>query len=91
MRRQPSPVGPSVLALLEDARIDLARAAVAVREGDNEPDFKLPEDIPDQADHEAIQTFRQLLIQLLSEFIGMNCNLWNIDHAESWLLLTAKA
>lgn len=68
MPRKASPIGPSVLALIEDARIDLARAALAVREGDNEPDFKLPEDIPDQVDHEAVQAFREMLIQALSEF-----------------------
>ena len=68
MPRKASPIGPSVLALIEDARIDLARAALAVREGDNEPDFKLPEDIPDQVDHEAVQAFREILVQALSEF-----------------------
>ena len=44
MARKASPIGPHVLALIEDARVDLARAAFAVREGDNEPEFKLPED-----------------------------------------------
>lgn len=68
MPRKTSPIGPSVLALIEGARIDLARAALAVREGDNQPDFKLPENIPDHTDHEAVQTFRQILIQVLSEF-----------------------
>ena len=53
MARKASPIGPHVLALIEDARVDLARAALAVREGDNEPEFKLPEDVPDLADEEA--------------------------------------
>ena len=34
MARKASPIGPHVLALIEDARVDLARAALAVREGD---------------------------------------------------------
>ena len=68
MPRKAIPIGPNILALIEDARIDLARAALAAREGDNEPDFKLSEDVPDQADDEAVEAFRQELIQTLSEF-----------------------
>lgn len=68
MARKANPIGPHVLALIEDARIDLARAALAVREGDNEPDFILPDDVPDQADDEAVETFRQGLLQALSDF-----------------------
>src|SRR6476660_4174040 len=68
MPRKAIPIGPNILALIEDARIDLARAALAVREGDNEPDFKLSEDVPDQADDDAVEAFRQELIQTLSEF-----------------------
>jgi hypothetical protein len=68
MPRKALPVGPNTLSLIEDARIDLARAALAVREGENEPDFKLPDDVPDQADDEAVEAFRQRLIQTLSEF-----------------------
>lgn len=66
--RKRNSIGPQVLRLIEDARIDLARAALAVREGDNEPDFKLPDDVPDQADEEAVDAFRQGLIQTLSDF-----------------------
>lgn len=33
MARKANPIGPHVLALIEDARIDLARAALAVRDG----------------------------------------------------------
>lgn len=35
MARKAIQIGPNILALIEDARIDLARAALAVREGDN--------------------------------------------------------
>ncbi|TWH93844.1 hypothetical protein IQ35_02054 [Sphingobium wenxiniae] len=66
--RKANSIGPQVLALIEDARIDLARAALALREGDNEPDFNLPEDCPDQVDEEAVEAFRQGLIQTLSDF-----------------------
>lgn len=68
MSRKANSIGPQVLALIEDARIDLARAALALREGDNEPDFNLPEDCPDQVDEEAVEAFRQGLIQTLSDF-----------------------
>lgn len=68
MARKANPIGPHVLALIEDARVDLARAVLAVREGDNEPDFKLPDHVPDQADDEAVEAFRKTLIQTLSEF-----------------------
>lgn len=47
MARKAHAVGPNFLALVEDARIDLARAALAIREGENEPDFQLSEAVPD--------------------------------------------
>lgn len=68
MARKANPIGPHVLALIEDARVDLARAVLAARDGDNEPDFKLPDHVPDQADDEAVEAFRKTLIQTLSEF-----------------------
>lgn len=68
MARKATSIGPHVLALIENARIDLARAALAVRDGENEPDFNLPDDIPDLADDEAVDAFRQRLIQTLSGF-----------------------
>lgn len=68
MPRIALPIGPNILALIEDARIDLARAALAAREGENEPDFKLSEEVPDQGDDEAAEAFRQELIQTLSQF-----------------------
>lgn len=61
------PIGPHVLALIEDARIDLARAALTVREGDNEPELRLP-DVPDQVDDDAVEAFRRNLVRALSEF-----------------------
>lgn len=33
MARKANPIGPHVLALIEDARVDLVRAVLAVREG----------------------------------------------------------
>ncbi|WP_156899506.1 hypothetical protein [Pleomorphomonas koreensis] len=68
MARKTNSIGPHVLALIEDARIDLARAALAVREGDNEPDFELRDDVPDHTDEDAVEAFRQELIQTLSGF-----------------------
>ncbi len=35
MARKATPIGPYVLAMIEDARVDLARAAFAVREVDD--------------------------------------------------------
>lgn len=61
-------IGPHILALIEDARIDLARAVLAVREGENEPDFGLPAETPDPTDDEAVDAFRHDLIQTLSAF-----------------------
>ncbi len=68
MARKVSQIGPHVLALIEDARIDLARAVLALREGDNEPDFGLPTDVPDPSDEELAHAFRQSLLQILSNF-----------------------
>ena len=68
MARKASPIGPHVLALIEDARVDLARAALAVREGDNEPEFNLSDEVPDHADAEAVNAFREGLLRTLSEF-----------------------
>lgn len=39
-----------------------------MREGENEPDFVLPDDVPDPTDDEAVEAFRQRLIQRLSDF-----------------------
>lgn len=68
MPRKSSPVGPHALAVLEGARIDLARAALSIREGDNEPDFQLPEvpHAPDQSD--GSDALRAKITELLSEF-----------------------
>lgn len=68
MARKANPIGPNILALIEDARIDLARAALAVTEGENEPDFALPDDLPDPTDDDAVEAFRLELIKTLSEF-----------------------
>lgn len=68
MARKASPIGPHVHSLIEDARIDLTKAVLAVREGENEPDFGLPAGAPDPADDEAADAFRHDLIQTLSAF-----------------------
>jgi hypothetical protein len=68
MARKASQVGPHIHSLIEDARIDLARAVLAVREGENEPDFNLPSDVPDSANDELAEAFRQDLLRILSTF-----------------------
>ena len=68
MPRKAIPIGPHALSLLEDARIDLLRAAFAIREGENEPDFNLREEVPDPADEEAVDAFRQEIMEALSKF-----------------------
>lgn len=68
MPRKALPLGPSTISLIEDARIDLARAAPAIREGENEPDFRLSEEVPDHSDDEAVHAFRQTLIETLAQF-----------------------
>ena len=68
MPRKAIPIGPHALSLLEDARIDLLRAAFAFREGENEPDFNLREEVPDPADEEAVDAFRQEIMEALSKF-----------------------
>ena len=54
--------------MIEDARIDLARAVLAIREGENEPEFNLPEDTPNHSDEESVTEFRQEIIGILSDF-----------------------
>ena len=61
-------IGPHVLALIEDARIDLALAALSVREGENEPNFNLPDDPPVHTDDDAVDAFKVLLVEALSNF-----------------------
>ncbi len=68
MARKASAIGPNVLALIEDAPVDLARSILAVRDSDNEPDFALPIDVPVQEGDDAVEAFRQKLIGLLSGF-----------------------
>jgi len=68
MARKANSIGPNIHAMIEDARIDLARAVLAVREDENEPDFALPEDLPDPASDDAVEAFRLELIETLSEF-----------------------
>ena len=68
MPRKSLPLGPEALGLIEDARIDLLRAALAVRDDGSEPEFDLPEDLPALDDEDAIHAFRERLIEILSEF-----------------------
>ncbi len=68
MPRKSLPLGPETLGLIEDARIDLLHAVLAVREGDNEPFFALPEGIPDLNDEAAVDAYRQKVTDVLSAF-----------------------
>jgi len=68
MPRRSLPLGPETLGLIEDARVDWLRAALAVRDGDYEPEFELPEQIPDLDDDDAVAAFREQLIEVLAEF-----------------------
>jgi len=68
MARKAAAIGPNILALIENAPVDLARSILAVRESENEPDFALHVDVPNQDDDDAVETFRQELIRLLSGF-----------------------
>lgn len=68
MPRKVLPIGPNTLALIEDARVDLARAALAVREGENEPTFNMSEDVPILTDDEAVDAFRKGIVETLSQF-----------------------
>jgi hypothetical protein len=68
MARKATRIGPHIFALIEDARVDFARATLAVREGESEPDFAMPDDIPDPTDDGAVEAYRERLIQALSEF-----------------------
>lgn len=68
MPRQSCPIGPNTLRLIEDARVDLLRAVLAAQEGQNEPKFELPSDVPDPNDDDAVHAYRQKIIAVLSEF-----------------------
>lgn len=68
MPRKALPLGPNTLGLVEDAHTDLLVAVLAVREGENEPDLKLPEQAPDPNDDDAVHAFRQDVIEALSKF-----------------------
>jgi len=66
--RKSSPVGPNTLAVVEGARIDLARAILAIREGENEPDFGLPEiPVPPKQAEEG-DKLRAAIEEILSNF-----------------------
>ncbi len=68
MPRKSLPLGPETLGLIEDARIDLLHAALALRDDNSEPEFALPEPIPDLDDEDAVHAFRERLIEILAEF-----------------------
>ena len=68
MPRRSLPLGPETLALIEDARVDLLRAALAVRDGENDPGFDLPDTVPSLDDEDAVDAFREKLIVALSEY-----------------------
>jgi hypothetical protein len=68
MARKASPIGPHVHCLIEDVRVDLARAVLAIREGENEPDFGLPAEPPDPTNEDAVNAFRQGVLETLAAF-----------------------
>lgn len=68
MPRKASPIGPNIHCLIEDAPIDLARAVLAIREGENEPDFGLPAEPPDSTNEDAMNAFRQGMLETLAAF-----------------------
>ncbi|MTH96378.1 hypothetical protein [Roseibium sp. RKSG952] len=65
--KKPS-VGPDIYKLIEDARIDLARAVLALGLDENDPDFGLPTELPDLADDDACDEYRRELRTILSRF-----------------------
>lgn len=68
MARKVRPVGPNTLALIEDARIDLACEVLVAREGEYEPDFSFCHAAPNPADDQAVSDFRDMLVETLSDF-----------------------
>lgn len=68
MPRKASPIGPNIHCLIEDAPTDLARAVLAIREGENEPDFGLPAEPPDSTNEDAMNAFRQGMLETLAVF-----------------------
>jgi len=68
MARKTNRIGPSTHKLIEDARVDLVREVLSVREGENEPDFGLTDAVPSLDDEDAVHAFREQLIDSLSEF-----------------------
>jgi len=68
MPRKALSLSPHTYGLIEDVRIDLLREVLAFRDGHNEPDLKLPENVPDPNDDDAVDAFRRQIIETLSQF-----------------------
>lgn len=68
MARKALTVGPHTLGLIEDARVDLLREVLAIRDGENEPVFDLPVEIPDLDDEDAVDRFRRQISEVLAAF-----------------------
>ena len=66
--RKAKSIGPFALGIIEDARIDLLASLLAVRENDTEPDFGLPDEVPNLDNFDAVSDFRKQLIDALSKF-----------------------
>jgi len=66
--RKANSIGPFALGVIEDARIDLLSSLLILRENDTEPDFGLPEEVPDPSNFDAVSDFRKQLIDALSLF-----------------------
>lgn len=68
MSRKANSIGPFALGIIEDAKIDLLSELLVLRENDTEPDFGLPDEIPDPGNFDAASDFRKKLIDALSLF-----------------------
>lgn len=68
MSRKPNSIGQFAVRVIEDARIDLLSSLLLLRENETEPDFGLPDEVPDHADFDAACEFRKEVIEALSQF-----------------------
>jgi hypothetical protein len=68
MARRSFPFGPDTLRLIEDARVDLLRALLDVRDDDGEPVFDWPASVPDLDDADAVLDYRGQLVEILNAY-----------------------
>ncbi len=67
MPRKSLPLGPETRALIEEARADLLHASLTAKDGENEPEIPLPADVPNLADEEAVDAFRDRVVDVLAQ------------------------